>query len=83
MQDIRPSLHDGLYHSGSAQALYHPNQQVGGILNFKFCAVIASLRKVLRQLRLGRVNDQNNETTRAKFNLVGFSACPLQNKNVE
>ena len=28
MQDVAVSLTDGPYHSGSAQALYHPNHQV-------------------------------------------------------
>ena len=28
MQDVAVSLTDGPFHSGSAQALYHPNHQV-------------------------------------------------------
>ena len=32
MQDIAASLADGPYHSGSAQALYHPNHQVCTVL---------------------------------------------------
>lgn len=44
MNDIAISLADGPYHSGSAQALYHPNHQVMQLCNPAYVAYWTTVR---------------------------------------